>query len=35
MVIINTFINMNKEERKLRQAELHRRCILLLQQSGR
>ena len=30
MSIKNTYKNMDKEKRKNRQAELHRRCIMLL-----
>ncbi len=30
MKVTNTYITKNKEERKAHQAELHRRCILLL-----
>jgi len=35
MNIKNTFINLDLNERKDKQAEIHRKCILLLQQSGR
>lgn len=35
MIIKNTFVNSNINERKDKQAEIHRKCILLLQQSGR
>lgn len=31
MNIINTFITKTKSERLTKQAEIHRRCILLLQ----
>ena len=35
MIVKNTFVNSDINERKDRQAEIHRRCILLLQQTGR
>lgn len=31
MTVINTFISKTKTERLVKQAEIHRRCILLLQ----
>ena len=34
MVITNTYITKNNNERLNRQAELHRRCILILQTSA-
>lgn len=34
MVITNIFTNTNKEDRMIRQAELHRKCILILQSSA-
>lgn len=33
MNITNTFVSTNTAERLLRQAEIHRRCLLLLQVS--
>ncbi len=35
MRVKNTYIKQNKEERLIRQAELHRHCILLLQSSAK
>ncbi len=35
MKVKNTYIKQNKDERLIRQAELHRHCILLLQSSSK
>ena len=35
MIVTNTFINSDIDERKDRQAEVHRKYILILQQSER
>lgn len=34
MIVTNTYITQNNSERLDRQAELHRRCILILQTSA-
>lgn len=35
MIVKNTFVNSNINDRKEKEAEIHRKCILLLQQTGR
>lgn len=35
MVVVNIYINSDIDKRNKRQAQVHRRCILILQQAGR